>query len=162
MKSVNRAGLQGPGVVGRGPAAGMEQGGAGPPQQACQRLGNRPATPPDRPAPNRPWIAGKVSADEYLVSQLHDASPATKAAIQAFRMPAPLEWADYAAVTLASMVLADRDGDRGLNRDEFYDFLSPEGEQRWCHARCRWYCRPAATVPLLLLSDCARCSRPHR
>lgn len=40
----------------------------------------------------------------------------------------PLSCRSYIQVTQAAMMLADQDHDGGLNRDEFYDFLNPEGE----------------------------------
>lgn len=80
------------------------------------------------------WPAGKVTAEEYLSSQLPGAPAATVAAVKAFHMPDPLDWGDYVAVSLAAMVLADQDGDGGLNAQEFWDFLNPEGA-RSCRLR---------------------------
>lgn len=77
---------------------------------------------------------GKVTAEEYLSSQLPGAPAATVAAVKAFHMPDPLDWGDYVAVSLAAMVLADQDGDGGLNAQEFWDFLNPEGA-RSCRLR---------------------------
>ncbi|KAI7841909.1 hypothetical protein COHA_004437 [Chlorella ohadii] len=69
---------------------------------------------------------GKVTAAEYLSAQLGGAPAATQEAVKAFRMPDPLDWGDYVAVSLAAMVLADQDGDGGLNQKEFFDYLNPE------------------------------------
>lgn len=105
--------------------------------------------------------AGRVTAAEYLVHSLEGLPPHTADAVNAFRMPDPLDWASYVDVTLAAMVHADKGGNKGLARDEFYDFLNPEGalarggrgvaSSSWGHRRAWGLGAGASSVPVQLM-----------
>ena len=73
-----------------------------------------------------PNPAGKLTAAEYL-TDLEGDSPSTVAAVAAFTPPAPLNWAAFTDVELAALVLADKNGDKALDPQEFFEYLNPEG-----------------------------------
>ena len=77
-------------------------------------------------------LDGRVTPLEYLHTHLDEEDDARRAAITAGTPPDPLDYGQYLDVTRSAMHHADINRDGGLGREEFFDFLNPEGAERGC------------------------------
>ena len=90
--------------------------------------------------------------------QLEGAGAATREAAKAFRMPDPLDWGDYVAVSLSRMVLAGGwvgrcaghvDGPAGYSCTGYSSLCAP-----WSHMQARLAAEKRHLLLLLLLLLC--------
>ncbi|PSC71340.1 calcium-binding EF hand family [Micractinium conductrix] len=69
---------------------------------------------------------GKVTAAEYLAQVLDDPEERARVEAAGSKLPDPVDYSSFVDTACVEMHVADRNGDGGLNEEEFFDFLNPE------------------------------------